>query len=270
MIKKRLIFTLLYSEEAFFQSRNYNIQKVGDVNWLKKNYNFNNISFYIDEIIILDISRNQKNKNKFIKSVNKISEFCFVPITVGGGIKSLDDAKFFLRNGSDKILLNTSIFENPKIINQITEVYGEQSLIVGVDLKKIQNDYFIFTNNGQKKIEQNPTEFFNSLHKYNFGELFLNSINQDGTGMGLDYSMLNLLPNEFNKPIILSGGTGNFKHILNGLEKQHVNAISTSNLLNFVGDGLIKTRNKLLSEKIDFPYWDIKLLQNLNKIFKNK
>ena len=85
MIKKRLIFTLLYSDNFFFQSRNFNIQKVGDISWLEKNYNFKNISYYIDELIILDISRNEKNKEKFIKNINKISEFCFVPITVGGG-----------------------------------------------------------------------------------------------------------------------------------------------------------------------------------------
>ncbi len=270
MIKKRLIFTLLYSDNFFFQSRNFNIQKVGDISWLEKNYNFKNISYYIDELIILDISRNKKNKENFIKNINKISEFCFVPITVGGGIKSLEDAKFFLKNGSDKILINSSIFENFKIINQITEVYGEQSVVLGIDLKKIDNNYFVYSNNGQKKINENPKKIIQNLQKSNFGELLLNSINQDGTGMGIDYSTLDLLPTKFNKPLILSGGTGNFKHILEGLEKKFVSAISTSNLLNFVGDGLIKTRNKLLSEKIDFPNWDIELLQNLKSIFNDQ
>ena len=88
MLKKRIIFTLLYIDGFFYQSRNFNLQKVGDVQWLKKNYNFQNISFFIDELIILNISRNEKNLDKFITVVKKVSEFSFVPVTVGGGINS--------------------------------------------------------------------------------------------------------------------------------------------------------------------------------------
>ena len=256
MLKKRLIFSLLYSEGNFLQSRNFNLQKVGNIEWLKNNYNFRNISPYIDELIVLDVSRNNRNKKDFLKNVLEISKLCFVPITVGGGINSLNDAKYFLNNASDKILINSALHFKPKLINEISEVYGEQSIIVGIDLKKINENYYIFINNGSKKIDKKFKDIFKELEKKNFGELFLNSIDRDGTGNGLDYDMLNEISNTFKKPIIISGGTGNYQHVLEGFEKKNFNAISTSNLLNFIGDGLTKMRNKLIEKKIDFPYWD--------------
>ena len=269
MLKKRLISTLLYNEGVFVQSRNFNIQNVGNLDWIKKNYNFRNISFFIDELIILDISRNKKDKKRFIEIVKKISEHSFVPITVGGGIETLDDAKYFLSHGSDKILINSMIHENKNLINEIAEFYGEQSIILGVDLKKIEKEYFIFINNGQKKINEKANKFFENISKLKFGEIYLNSIDKDGTGTGLDFAMLNLLSKSFSKPIIISGGSGNSKHIFDGLNKKGVSAVSTSNLLNFVGDGLVKARNELISKKVPFPVWDIELLEKLENKLKN-
>ena len=270
MIKKRLIFTLLYSNNFFCQSRNFDLQEVGDINWLKKNYNFKNISFYIDELIVLDISRKKRDKKKFIENVKKISELCFVPITVGGGIKSLEDAKYFLTNGSDKILVNTEFLKNYKITNDISTTFGEQSIIIGIDLKKDNGKYSIYSNNGQKKIKKKPEDIFREISKLRFGEIFLNSINKDGTGTGLDFEIPSLLPDNFKKPIILSGGIGNFAHIYETLKKTQVDAISTSNLLNFVGDGLIKTRNALLEKDIPFPRWDMSQITKLESFFSNK
>ena len=107
MLKKRIIFTLLYSDGYFFQSRNFNIQKVGDIEWLLLNYNFDNISHFIDELIILDISREKKDRDNFLKNANKLIKKCFIPITFGGGISSLNIAKEYLSSGADKILINS-------------------------------------------------------------------------------------------------------------------------------------------------------------------
>ena len=122
--------------------------------------------------------------------------------------------------------MNTAVIENTSLINKIATVYGDQSILVGIDLKKIMNNYFIFTNNGQKKENININDYIAKLSDLNFGELYLNSINNDGTGIGLDYEMLNFIPKGFNRSIILSGGTGNFHHIYDGLERHGVNAIA--------------------------------------------
>ena len=154
------------------------------------------------------------------------------------------------------------------MINDISSTFGEQSIMIGIDLKD-NKDYFVYSNNGQNKIKKTPMDIFKEISELRFGEIFLNSITKDGTGTGLDYGILSLLPDNFKKPIILSGGT-NFNHIYETLKKTDVDAISTSNLLNFVGDGLIKTRNKLLEKDIPFPKWDMSEIKKLEASFGNR
>ena len=263
MLKKRIIFTLLYADGYFCQSRNYNIQKVGNLEWLIENYNFKNISYYIDELVVLNISRKNSDINQFIKVVKSISKNCFVPVSCGGGIRDFEYANLLLAECSDKILLNSSVYENPKILKSISKVFGGQSIIVSVDFKKKEDGYDVFIQDGKRRIEHNFNKYINLIKNMPFGEIFLNSIDRDGTGMGLEYDILNQIPNNFEKPIILSGGCGNSKHIAHGITNYTVNAISTSNLLNFVGDGLKKCREKLLIDKIDFPKWNIEKLKKL-------
>ena len=115
MIKKRLIFTLLYESGFFVQSRNFNLQKVGNSKWINDNYNFRNISFYIDELCILDISRKKREISNFMRSVREVSESCFVPITVGGGIKTINDARYMYREYLS-LLTNSFIFSLIKTV----------------------------------------------------------------------------------------------------------------------------------------------------------
>ena len=107
MLRKRLIFTLIYSDGYFMQSRNFRLQKVGDINWLKKNYKFKRTSFSIDELIILDASRESKLSEQFLNDVENLAMDCFIPISVGGGVDSLEKCKNLFSKGADKIVLNT-------------------------------------------------------------------------------------------------------------------------------------------------------------------
>ena len=268
MLKKRIIFTLLFIDGFFYQSRNFNLQKVGDLKWLKRNYNFKNISFFIDELIILNISRNEKNFDNFIKAVQDVTEFSFVPVTVGGGIISKKIASDLLSNGADKILINSAAHNEPQIIDEIASTYGEQSIIIGIDLKKENQNYFIYIDNGSKKISLSLTEYLSKINKLKFGEVLINSIDRDGTGIGLDFEPLNLIPNNFQKPIILSGGCGNAEHIDVGIKKNSISAISTANLLNFIGNGLQKCREQLIVKKNNFPLWDLQVIKDLQGYFK--
>lgn len=268
MLKKRLIFTLLYNNGYFFQSRNFNLQKVGNIEWLKNNYNFQNISFFIDELFVLNVSRNVKDHSNFINTIKAVSEFCFVPVTAGGGINSKNIASDLLSNGADKIMLNSSVYKSPKIIDEIAETYGGQSIVIGIDLKKDYKKYSIFVNNGSKQLNDSLEEYMLKIKKYNFGELFINSIDRDGTGNGLDFGPLELLPKDFKKPIIFSGGCGNAEHIDLGIKKNLISAISTANLLNFVGDGLQKCREQLIIKKNNFPLWDLQVIKELQGIFQ--
>ena len=116
MLKKRIIFTLLYDDGYFVLSRNFRLQRVGNLEWLKKNYNFSHIAFFIDELIVLDVSRNNRSIDKFSSMLKKLSCECLVPIAAGGGIRSLDDGKKLLRSGADKLVINTALFRNINLI----------------------------------------------------------------------------------------------------------------------------------------------------------
>jgi len=266
MLKKRIIFTLLYSDGYFFQSRNFNIQRVGNVDWLEKNYNFKKISYYIDELLVVDISRNGRNIEKFLKDLNLITKFCFMPISVGGGINSIKLVKKILSNGADKVLINSNI--NLKFIKEISEIYGQQSIICCLDFKCINNDYKVLINNGSQLLNISLPSYLKKLNSYPIGEIMLNSIDQDGTGNGLDFKVLKSLPKKVEKSIIISGGCGNSFHISEGLDHKKINAVSTANLLNFVGDGLKKAREEMIRKNYNLPIWNVEIINKLHNNLK--
>jgi cyclase len=242
MLKKRLIFTLLFSEGKFALSRNFRLQEVGNLEWLQKNYNFSQISHAIDELIIIDVSRNSATSEAFCETVKLISKGCFVPITIGGKIDSLKKAKEYLNSGADKLLINSVLFKNQELVQSLSEEFGEQCLVAAVDLKQQGNIYTVFTDQGSSAQPGSAKELIESILAMPIGELLINSIDRDGTGNGLDYEILNLLPMTVHKPIIFSGGIGNFRQLHSGFENTNLDAVATANLLNFVGDGLIEAR----------------------------
>ena len=147
MLKKRIIFTLLYCEGFFVLSRNFNLQKIGNYDWLLKNYNFNNIYKYIDELVVLNVSRDKNFKvfNNYCDILKKISKTCFFPISGGGGVETLDMAKKIFNSGCEKIVLNSNFVMNKKLVEKIKSNYGAQSIICSIDIKikKVNIIYFI-------------------------------------------------------------------------------------------------------------------------------
>ena len=136
MLKKRIIFTLHYENGVFNLSRNFRLQKIGDIDWLLKNYNFIKIAESIDELIIIDVSREKRNNQDFLNTVSEISRNIFVPVCLGGGIRTLEYAKKLFKSGADKIILNTSLFVNPSLVDEISQTFGAQAIIGHVDFKK--------------------------------------------------------------------------------------------------------------------------------------
>ena len=271
MIKKRIIFTLLLSGQNFILSRNFVHQKVGDINWLNKNYNFKSTSNFIDELVIINVDKKRDHEN-FFKISKKIAKECFVPISYGGGIESLEIAVKMFRNGADKIILNTSTFKNPELLNEISSIYGSQSVIVSIDFKKESDDnYSVWIENGKKKIDIPLEKHVENLTNFKFGEIYLNSIDKDGTGFGYDLSVMRKLKKISKKvPIIISGGAGNSNHFYEALKNNEIDAVSTAHLFNFVGDGLEKARKNLIKNKISFPEWNADITNNNYNYFQKK
>jgi imidazole glycerol-phosphate synthase subunit HisF len=256
MLKKRIIFTLLYDNGNFMLSRNFRLQKVGDLEWLQTNYNFSHISFFIDELIILNVSRGEKNQLAFLKTLKNLTESCFVPIAAGGGVRSLDDARSLLRSGADKVVVNTSVFSSPELLYDLANNFGQQCVVASLDIKKsLEEDYKIIIESGSKIIDKNIRDLLNEVQPNTIGEVYLNSIDQDGTGQGYDLNMLNLLPLDWSIPVILSGGAGNASHMKEGLSDNRVDAVATAHLFNFVGDGIKEARKSILSSGYNLASW---------------
>ncbi len=256
MLKKRLIFTLLYDNGYFVLSRNFRLQRVGNLEWLQQNYNFSDIAFCIDELIVLDVSRDPRDAGFFCETLQALTAGCFVPITVGGGVRSVEDAYQLLRSGADKIVVNTLLFENMEQVALLAREFGQQCVVGSIDVKReTDQGYRVFSNNGRRKIDENLTEVISWINNGTVGELYLNSMDRDGTGQGYDFSLLDSLPDEHSIPVILAGGVGNATHLLAGLQDSRVDAVATAHLFNFMGNGLRRAREAILYEGGPLAVW---------------
>jgi len=254
MIKKRLIFTLLFDKDSFFLSRNFRLQKIGNFEWLKKNYDFSLIASSVDEIILLNVSRNENEIENFCKIIKTFTKECFIPISAGGKISNLDIARKYINSGADKLVINSNLF-NRILLNKIANTFGEQSIVGSLDYKNKNGNFIFYSKNGFLKLNINSKNIFINLNKLPIGEVILNSIDMDGTSNGFDFSMLKTIPKNFQKPIIYAGGAGNYKHLLEAFKKKKIDSISTANLLNFVGDGLQEARKLIIKKNIKLAKW---------------
>ena len=255
MLRKRIIFTLIYSNNCFNQSRNFRLQKVGDLKWLENNYKFKEIAKSLDELVVINASKNKEDISAFAKVLKKIVNYVFIPITGGGGIKSLEDARLLFNSGADKLILNSSLYKNPKLVKDLIKQYGSQSLVASIDYKKINGNHVVLVDNGCKKIDMSLENYLKYVEELNVGEIYLNSIDKDGTGFGYDFQTIDFVAKKLSKPLIIAGGAGNENHFIEGLQKESVDAVATANLFNFLGNGLIKAREKILNKNLNLADW---------------
>ena len=268
MLRKRIIFTLLFNNGNYMLSRNFLLQQVGNLDWLRKNYNFFQISCSIDELIVLNVSRDSSDQDLFSEHIKELTKECFIPIAAGGGIRRVEDAKKLLRSGADKVVLNTPLFKNKDLVIDLSKEFGNKCLIGSIDYKMINNEFKIFIENGSLQIEYSVNDFFMALNELPIGEIYLNSMDRDGTGQGYEFEILNIIKSKIQVPLIMAGGAGNYKHLSDGLINNEIDAVATAHLFNFVGTGLIDARKKLIKDKFNLPEWSIDSLVDLKNIYK--
>lgn len=255
MLRKRLIFTLIYCNGYFMQSRNFRLQKVGNLEWLENNYNIKEVSKSLDELIILNASRNEEGYDNFIKIIKSVSQRVFIPVSAGGKISKMDQVESLFKNGADKIVFNSTIFKNLDLVKKVILKYGSQSVISSIDFKKTDKSIDVYINNGLLKTELNLEDYIRSLQTLKIGEIYLNSIDRDGTGFGYDLETIKKYNSLIKLPLIISGGAGNGSHFIEGLKFENISAVATSNLFNFIGDGLSDARRLLINNKINISNW---------------
>lgn len=244
-------------------SRNFRLQKVGNLNWIENHYNFKNIAFSIDELIILDVNRDSRNLIEFSHTITKIIKNVFVPIAVGGGVTSMEYAKVLFMSGADKIIINSILTENPSLVKELISEYGSQSVIASIDYTLEGENIMLYRNNGTNLINFNFNDYIVYIQELGVGEVYLNSMQRDGTGQGYSMNIIDPYLSLFKIPVILAGGAGNSKHLIEGALNQNVDAVATANLFNFIGQALPNSRLEMQNNGIHLSNF-LKLEKNAN------
>lgn len=260
MLKKRLIFTLLFQNGIIQLSRNFSLQSVGGLDWLFHHYDFESMSNSIDELVILNVGRDSKSISEFSETVRLISEKCFMPIAVGGGIGYIDDAYNILSAGADKLVLNTALYDNPELVTKMVKIFGSQCVVASIDYKYTGTSDEVFTANGVRKTGLTVESAVRRAEELGVGEIYLTSMERDGTGQGYDLEMLSRVVNLCQVPVIASGGVGDFEHFVSGMQIENVTGVSTANIFNFVGDGLAEARKHINEGNMALAIWDFRVL----------
>jgi cyclase len=205
------------------------LRKVGKPKELVKHY----YNEGINEIFLNDCVATLYGRNNLFFLIKEISKFCFIPITVGGGLRNIDDIKEALNSGADKVYVNSALVRNPKLINKIIENYGSSTLVAGVDCKYINNQKWkVLIENGREETGLDVIEWVMKLCECGVGEIIITSIDKEGTKKGFDIELIKSIDKISTVPIIVSGGCGTINHILE-LNKIGPEAVAFASVLHY-------------------------------------
>jgi len=246
MLKKRIIPCLDIKNGRVVKGINFvNLIDAGDPAEQAKIYNDNGA----DEICFLDITASSENKNILLDVVKKTSEKCFVPLTVGGGVRSVNDISNLLLAGADKVSINTAAVTNQNLINESAKKFGSQCIVVAVDAKKTNNSKWeVFTHGGRKPNGKDVLTFVKKMETLGAGEILLTSMDRDGTKKGYDLDLTKKVSNHVNIPVIASGGVGNLEHLYQGFKIGKASAALAASIFHF-GEYSIQDAKKYLDSK---------------------
>lgn len=220
------------------------LKKIGDPNiFATKYYNQG-----IDEILICDVVASLYERNSILKVINSIAKNVFVPICVGGGIRTTNDVKMLLENGADKIFLNTAAIKRPKFINELSKIYGKSTIVVSIEAKKIHDKWFVFIKNGREATGLDVIKWAKKAEKMGAGEILITSIDQEGTQKGFDLSLIKEITKSIRIPLIVSGGMGKLEH-LKDLIKLEPSGIAIASVLHY-NKVKIKDIKKYINKKL--------------------
>lgn len=201
-----------------------------------------------DELCFLDITASHENRSILLDVVKRTAEKCFMPLTVGGGVRTNEDIKMLLDSGADKVSINTSAITNPNFIKEASEAFGSQCIVVAIDAKRNNDGWQIFTHGGREPTGLDPIDFAKKAESLGAGEILLTSMDRDGTKKGYDTALLNKITKTLEIPVIASGGVGNIDHLINGIKEGGASAVLAASIFHF-GEITIKEVKDKLSEE---------------------
>ena len=200
-----------------------------------------------DEICFLDITASNENRDTIYDVVERTSKNCFVPLTVGGGVRSVDDVNKLLNCGADKVSINTAAVQNLKVVEESSKKFGSQCIVVAIDAKKNNDIWEIFTHGGRNSTGINAIEYATKMQNCGAGELLITSMDRDGTQIGYDNELLYKISSIVNIPIIASGGVGNLEHLVDGIKIGKASAVLAASIFHY-GTYTISDAKKYLNK----------------------
>ena len=203
-----------------------------------------------DEICFLDITASNENRDTIYDVVERTSKNCFVPLTVGGGVRSIEDINKLLNCGADKVSINTAAVQNPRVVEESSKKFGSQCIVVAIDAKKNGENWEIFTHGGRNSTGINAIEFALKMENCGAGELLVTSMDKDGTQSGYDIELMKIISSNVNIPVIASGGVGTLDHLAEGI-KSGASAVLAASIFHY-GTYSVKEAKQYLASK-DIP-----------------
>ena len=248
MLKTRIIPTLLMKDVGLVKGVGYDSwRRVGTVLPSVKVYNRRQV----DELIVMDISATNANRGPDIAEIKNFACECFVPLTVGGGVRSIEDAQDLLRAGADKVAVNSACYDNPDLVSQIAQKYGTQCVVVGIDARK-QSDgtYICYSNSGAKAQNIDPASWAKKMEEMGAGEILISSIERDGTMEGYDLDLIRIVSEAVKIPVIASGGAGSYEDIYQAIHTGGAQAASAASIFHFTEQTPLEAKKYLAKRDI--------------------
>ena len=246
MYKKRIIPCLDIKNGRVVKGINFvNLTDAGDPAEQAKFYSENGA----DEICFLDITASNENRDIILDIVKKTSENCFVPLTVGGGVRTINDISNLLNSGADKVSINTAAVNNPSIVKEGAKKFGSQCIVIAIDAKKVdENKWEVFTHGGRNSSGKDAIKFAKQMEEKGAGEILLTSMDRDGTKKGYDIDLLSKITSNLSVPVIASGGVGSLEHLYEGIKKGGASAVLAASIFHY-GEYTIKQTKEYLKSK---------------------
>jgi cyclase len=259
MLKRRLIPVLYLKNGLVVRSEEFNdFREMG--NPISQLQRLN--AWCADELVYIDITRSgehdlkrddlkTKNYSNIIDILRTISQHCFMPLTFGGRISNFEQAAAIIANGADKIIINSSAYRSPELITKIANHFGSQCVVVGIDVRRQNGVHQAYIDQGKTRIDPLPEDWACQAAGLGAGEIFLNSIDRDGTAAGFDLEIIERVSSAVNIPVIACGGAGEMSHFVDVLQNTSASAVAAGNIFNYSENAYVLAKRTLVQNNCD-------------------
>ncbi len=230
MLAKRIIPCLDVTAGRVVKGVNFvELKDAGDPVEIARRYN----DAGADELTFLDITASSDERDIILHIIEAVAEQVFIPLTVGGGVRKVDDIRRLLNAGADKVSINTSAVTHPELVAEASGYFGSQCIVVAIDAKRAGDHWEVFTHGGRKPTGLDAVEWAKKMESLGAGELLLTSMDRDGTKSGFDLELTRSISDAVDIPIIASGGVGNLQHLVDGVKIGHADAVLAASIFHF-------------------------------------